>query len=323
MGEPGRRSSYSPDLRWRIVFQRKLKNMSYQQISENLTVSVSTVSRMIDRFDRTGEVQPSIWAPTERLLHPHEELVLLQAVLEKPSTYLRELQRMLDETTGREVSVSTICRTLHRFGFSRKKLNQVALQRSDSLRAQFQADIAEFDRSMMVFVDETGSDQRDAARKFGYSLRGYPAKSFKHLDRGHRVSAIAAMNSAEIICYKLCEGSVNGDVFYRFIQENLLPNLLPFDGYNVNSVVIMDNCSVHHVSEVLELLHSVGVFVIFLPPYSPDFNPIEECFSKVKIFLREHEAVYEAAEDPKQVIKAAFESITESDCRGWCYHAGY
>ena len=93
------------------------------------------------------------------------------------------------------------------------------------------------------------------------------------------MSAIAAMNSAEIICYKLCEGSVNGDVFYRFIQENLLPNLLPFDGYNVNSVVIMDNCSVHHVSEVLELLHSVGVFVIFLPPYSPDFNPIEECFS--------------------------------------------
>ena len=178
MGEPGRRSSYSPDLRWRIVFQRKLKNMSYQQISENLTVSVSTVSRMIDRFDRTGEVQPSIRAPTERLLHPHEELVLLQAVLEKPSTYLRELQRMLDETTGREVSVSTICRTLHRFGFSRKKLSQVALQRSDSLRAQFQADIAVFDRSMMVFVDETGSDQRDAARNIHFEvILQYPSNT--------------------------------------------------------------------------------------------------------------------------------------------------
>ena len=84
MREPGRLSSYS--LRWRIVFQCKLKNMSYQKISENLTVSVSTVSRIINRFDRTGEVQPSIRAHSaERLHHSHEEY-LLQAVLEKLST---------------------------------------------------------------------------------------------------------------------------------------------------------------------------------------------------------------------------------------------
>ena len=131
MGEPGRRRSYSNDLRWRVVFQRKLQNLSYRTISENLTVAVSTVSRIIDRFDRTGDVRPSI------MLHSHEEFVLLQMVMEKPSVYLREFQYGLEEITGTEVSVSTICRTLNRFGFSRKKLRHVALQRSDSLRSQY------------------------------------------------------------------------------------------------------------------------------------------------------------------------------------------
>ena len=85
-------------------------------------------------------------------------------------------------------------------------------------------------------------------------------------------------------CYTT-EGTVDGDVFYRFVQSSLLPHLMPFNGTNPNSVVILDNCSIHHLDDVVDLIHSVGAHVIFLPPYSPDLMPIEQCFNKVKLFL--------------------------------------
>ena len=95
---------------------------------------------------------------------------------------------------------------------------------------------------------------------------------------------------------------MDGDTFYLFVQRTLLPTLLPLNGYNPNSVVIMENCSIHHVPEVIELIRSVETIVVFLSPYSPDFTPIE-MFSKIKNFIRQHETVFEAA--PKEALSAA------------------
>ena len=69
-----------------------------------------------------------------------------------------------------------------------------------------------------------------------------------------------------------------------FVQTHLLPHLMPFDGRNPHSVVVMDNCSIHHVQEVVTSILDVGALVHFLASYSPDFNPIEELFAKVKGF---------------------------------------
>ena len=295
--------------------------LKYREISQNLTVSVSTVARIVDRFERTGEVTRSVKPATERILHEHDVFVLMQIVLERPSVYLHELQRALAQTTGMFVSEATICRTIKRFGFSRKKMKYTALQRSDLIRAEYQAEIAIYDPSMLVFVDESGTDQRNAIRHFGYALRGYSPRSFKFLSRGKRLSAIAALTVSKLLCYELHEQNVDGDTFYLFVQRTLLPTLLPFNGYNPNSVVVMDNCSIHHVPEVIELIRSVGTIVVFLPPYSPDFTPIEEMFSKIKNFVRQHETVFEAA--PKEVLSAAFDSVTEQDCIGWYKDCGY
>ena len=82
----------------------------------------------------------------------------------------------------------------------------------------------------------------------------------------------------------------------------------------------MDNCSIHHVPEMIELIHSVGAIVVFLPPFCPDFTPID-MFSKIKNFIWQHETVFEAA--PKEVLSAAFDSVTEQDCIGWYRDCGY
>ena len=236
---------------------------------------------------------------------------------------MREIQAQLLQTTGTSASPATLCRALKHLGFTRKKVKHVAIQRCDIQRAEYQAEISQFDHNMLVFIDESGCDARNARRKFGYSLRGFPAKDFKFLSRGRRYSAIGALTTTCLLDCYIVEGTVDGDVFYNFVQSTLLPYLLPFNGINPNSVVVLDNCSIHHLDDVVSLIQSVGALVVYLPPYSPDLMPIEECFNKVKLFVREHDACFQAASDPVMILRAAFLSVLPSDCIAWATDCGY
>ena len=150
----------------------------------------------------------------------------------------------------------------------------------------------------------------------------YLAKSVRLLANGKHYSAIGIMTTTLFLDCYVVEGTVDGDVFYHFVQSSLLPQLMPFNGTNPNSV-IMDNCSIHHLYDVIKLIHSVSALVLFLPPYSPDLMPIEEYFSMVKHFLRLHEAVAQSVQEIKLLITAAFASVTPSDCLGWSHDYGY
>ena len=97
--------------------------------------------------------------------------------------------------------------------------------------------------------------------------------------------------------------------------------MLPFK--HTRSVLVMDNCSIHHVQSIVDLLRDAGIVILFLPPYSPDLNPIEEMFSYVKYYLKDHDDVLHALPDPIPVIKAAFESATNENINGWIKHSGH
>jgi len=176
---------------------------------------------------------------------------------------------------------------------------------------------------MFVWVDESGCQKKDGIRKFGYALRGLTPVREWILVRGEHISTIAAMDVNGIVALELALGAVNADNFFDFARGTLLPNLLPFDGCNPRSVVIMDNCSIHHVHLIRELFRDAGVLLLHLPPYSPDLNPLEEAFSKVKYYLNEHDTIMQCIPSPIPLIQAAFDSITESDCKGWVSHSGY
>ena len=88
----------------------------------------------------------------------------------------------------------------------------------------------------------------------------------------------------------------------------------PFDVSNEKSVVVMDNLSVHHVNFIQSLFDDAGILVLFLPPYSPDMNPIEEAFSYVKRYLKKHDDILQTIPDSIPVICDAFESITTNQC---------
>ena len=316
--EPGRKKAYSKDLRWRMVWQREVLGFKYHQIASNLNVHPSTVCRVAKLFDRSGSVdhKPYLRDKQFQSLTPVVELVLLHIVLQKPGIYLHEIKKELAEATGVDVSASAICRCLKRVGYSRQRMKLVAIQRDDGLRAQFVSDVSLYEPEMLIFIDETGSDKRDSLRKYGYSMRGRPAKSHKIISRGKHVSAIAMMSMNGILDVDIVHGSVNGEVFCDFVEKFLVPHLLPYNGHNPHSVIILDNCSIHYCQDALHMIQEVGALVHFLPPYSPDYNPIEEAFSKLKSSMKTMEQEAQVM-DIDTVILSAFTTITPSDCIGW------
>lgn len=325
--EPGRKTGYSCDIGWRVVWQRLSLELTFEQIGKRLQIAPSTAHRIFSRFSDTGEVAPFEQSAREdlRKLDGHHELLIMGMVHENPCLYLREICQAIYEATRVVVSGSTVCRVLHRLGYSRKKVQQIANQRCLEFRSAFMAQVLQFPREMFVWVDETGSDARTHIRRFGYSLRSLPPIYNRRLVRGKRISAIAAISCEGLVGVDLEMNSVNSDKFIDFIRGTLIPEMQPFDGSNSKSILIMDNCSIHHVGPVQELLQDAGILVIFLPPYSPDLNPIEETFSSVKYYLKNHDEILQSVTDSDAItiVQAAFQNITKEQCISWITDCGY
>ena len=316
--------SYLNDLRWRIVWLYYYKEKSIEDIQELLFVSSRSVRRYIALFDETGDVSPAIQQHgPPRALDAFEEMSLIQSLLSKPDIYLEELRQELIQVTGTDVSLSTICRTLKRLGFSRKKLRHVALQRSEERRLKFMEEMAYLNADMLVWTDECGSDRRNEIRKYGYSLRGLTPVNYKFVCRGKRLSSIPVVTTRGVEDVFVTDKSVNGELFLQFVEHCLVPVLQPFNGSNARSVVIMDNASIHHATSVVQCIQQTGAILRFLPPYSPDLNPAEEVFSKMKKFLVNNDVAFSTTTSPSLLITMAFNTITTADCNGYIRHAGY
>ena len=165
---------------------------------------------------------------------------------------------------------------------------------------------------------------RNAVRKRGYSVRGMTPRNHQLLARGTRYSAIPVMSHQGILDVCLFEGSVNGERFEGFVKNTLLPTLKPFNCVNEHSVVILDNASIHHVSGVADLIQNqAGAKLLFLPPYSPDLNPLEEVFSEVKSIMKKHSTLFQVSNSPRVLLSIAFSMVTQTDCRHFIGHSGY
>ena len=169
-----RTKAYDDDVRWRIVWQREALGLCQREVARNLCVDRSTVSRIVCLFHATGTVSKKKY-PSEnafRKLTDPAQLLILHLVVNKPGIYLHEIQRELLLMLMVEVNISTICRFLQANGFSHQKLIQVALQRDDYFRQRYMFDASLYQPEMLLFLDETGADQRSCLRKFERYFNG-------------------------------------------------------------------------------------------------------------------------------------------------------
>ena len=174
--------------------------------------------------------------------------------------------------------------------------------------------ISGFKASDLVFLDESGCNT-DMTRRYAYSLGGSRAVDSAPLSKPKNTTILSSIQLDGTLRYTTFSGGTTVERFKRYLETDLLPHL------NGNSVLIMDNMKSHHAKAVRNLLDSSEIRYIYLPPYSPDLNPIEKLWSKVKSFLRKFKArILDALPN---AIQNAFHSVTISDCSGWFRFCGY
>ena len=166
----------------------------------------------------------------------------------------------------------------------------------------------------LVFVDESGAN-RALCPRYGYAPKGERSCGQAPRNRGRNTSLLAAMSPLGLVATMTVEGSTNTDVFLTYLQNVLCPALRP------GQTVILDNLSVHKNEAVRQEIEAAGCRLVFLPAYSPDFNPIEHAFAKLKQFLRKAKA--RTQEALETAIAAGLATITDQDARGWFKHCEF
>jgi len=129
------------------------------------------------------------------------------------------------------------------------------------------------------------------------------------------MTMIGAIGFTGFCGFMTVDAATDADVFRAFVQQELLANLRPGD------VVVMDNLSVHKDAEACRLIRDAGADVLFLPPYSPEFNPIEKAWAKIKALIRRADTLTREAFD--EAVAVAMRAVTLDDIRAWTRHAGY
>lgn len=170
------------------------------------------------------------------------------------------------------------------------------------------------DASQFVFLDESSANVTLTPR---YARAPHHERAPGHAPRNYdrNMTLVAALTPAGIQAPMTLPGAMNSDAFAAYVQQGLVPTLTP------GQIVICDNLSVHKRADIRALIEEAGCAFIFLPAYSPDFNPIEQAFSKLKTALRRAQA--RTQEALEAAIAAALATITASDAQHWFHHAGY
>jgi transposase len=190
-----------------------------------------------------------------------------------------------------------------------------ASERDEWLRAAWRVTLAgNIDPRRLVFVDEMGANTALSPR-YAYSSEGSRAYAKVPRNRGANTTLLASMNLKGMGPCMAVRGPTTATVFEAYIEKVLAPSL------RCRQIVVVDNLGAHKSERAGELINQRGCQLLYLPPYSPDFNPIEEAFSKIKGALRKagartREALIEA-------LGVAISAVTTRDARGFFEHSGY
>ena len=189
-----------------------------------------------------------------------------------------------------------------------------ARERNEAARAEWRAEVAPIHPEDLVFLDETGSH-------LGYTPtharapRGQRAYATAPANRGENKTVVAALTLDGVGPLLRFDGAMTTARFEGYVRFRLVPTL------RKGQVVIADNLRAHHSPAVRAAIEAAGARFLPLPAYSPDFNPIEEAFSKVKQSLRRAEA--RTDDDLRAATWAAFATVTKADAAGWFAHCGF
>lgn len=184
----------------------------------------------------------------------------------------------------------------------------------DARRAAWRVQQTGLDPERLVFLDETWA-KTNMTRPRGRSRRG--TRLIASVPYGHwkTTTFVAALRTKGLTAPLVIDGPINGEVFLAYVQQQLAPTLQPGD------IVVLDNLSSHKRAGVREAIESVGATLLYLPPYSPDFNPIEQTFAKFKWLLKS--AAERTVDSLWRTCGQLLDEFTPTECRNYIHHCGY
>lgn len=181
-------------------------------------------------------------------------------------------------------------------------------------RRRFRKKVQGLDAGHFKFLDES-SVNTSLTRLYGRAAPAQRVVEGTPLPSGPQTTTLAVVGLAGLTAPLVCSGAVNGSFFYQYIEQCVAPSLQRDD------ILFLDNLAAHKVAGIEALIEAQGARVIYLPPYSSDFNPIEWVWSKVKAILRRLKA--RTFDDLVEALQQALRAITPEDIQGWFAHCGY
>ena len=292
---------------------------SRRQAAARFDIGPATAVRWAKRVETTGEVAPLKMGGDRRSrrIEAHADFILAQ-IAEKPDLTIMELRQKIKERHGMGFGYGTVWRFLARHNITRKKKTGHASEqeREDVAAAReswFEEEL-DLDPLKLVFIDETAIST-NMARRFGWAPRGERCRMSVPFGHRNTKTLIAALRYDRIDAPMTIDGALDGASFLAYVEQVLAPTLCAGD------VVVMDNVPTHKVAGVREAIAARGARVRHLPPYSPDFNPIEKPFSKIKSIL---ERIAARSVDALQAAVAeALRCFTPQECMNYFAASGY
>ena len=310
--------AFSLDIREKVM-KAIGAGLSRRGAATRFDIGVSTAVRWAKRALTTGSVAPSTIGGDRRShrIEAHADFILDEIDAE-PRVTIEELREKLKSHSGMSFGFGTVWRFLARHGITRKKTTAHAAEqeREDvaaARKAWFEGQL-DLDPTKLVFLDET-SVSTNMARRFGWAARGERCRAAVPHGHWKTTTLIAGLRFDGIGAAKTFDGALDGQGFLDYVRNVLGPTLSEGD------VVVMDNVRTHKVAGVRELLAARGAKVLYLPPYSPDFNPIEKCFAKIKAFLRK--AAARTLDALLAAVHDALKRFTPTECVNFLAAAGY
>lgn len=238
---------------------------------------------------------------------------------DKPTAYLDELAWYVYDAYDVNIDASTVWRILQRHGWTRKACERIAAQRSPELRAAFAERQQRYMRAdKVVCVDETASSERTGWRKYGWSIKNTPCSVRGSLKRSERWSVLPAITVNGYLPGTLIhQGSINAQLFEEWLEFTVLPQL------EEGSIIGMDNASIHRTQRVRDIVAAANCWLEYLPPYSPDFNPIELSFGWLKLWVKRHFHEYSLYRTFEEFLEQGIAEVQGPVARTWFKHCGY
>lgn len=305
---------YSVDLRARVIDDVET-GASRREAAERYGISPSVVVIWVQRFEETGSVVAKPSGGSISPLEQHAEF-LLGLIANQPDLTLDEIVAAMRK---RRIagSRSAVWRFFARRSISFKKTLYAAEQkRADVARARrrWMREQGMFDPARLVFIDETCTNTA-MVRLRGRAPRGERLVGYAPHGHWKTITFVGGLRQRGMIAPFVLEGAINGPMFLAYVKQCLVPTL------KRGEIVLMDHLPAHKVAGVAEAIEAAGATLIYLPKYSPDLNPIELAFSKLKAHLRK------AAEHTiLRLLRRIGRVVTDfspQECRNFFRHAGY